>query len=406
MSVYHEKLLELLSIEKTSDQAFLRMKLSFKKEVELLWEIDIDTARKLQVLTDAGNHYKFRLSFYHSWNTTKKQSLSYVTKTYRNESERVYFSCSEKYVKGLQAIKSVSDIDEVYALPDVTVHDPVQSEEPVQKEPESSNNRLTLIAVAVLSAAFIFLLGYSGYDHISQPVYGEEANVIYESPEKEILLKSKREVLLSSSGNYETNAITERNMPAIEVTGLQTFTIPQGSVALTFDDGPTLNTIKITDILNEYQVGGTFFFTGIKIQKHPGYVQYVHENGYSIGNHSMTHVNMNRLNRDEQEKELVVTSELIEELIHEPVELFRPPYGAYNEKTIDLMEEHDHKMVLWDIDPEDWRSRSAEAIINQIHKNDVSGSIILLHESQAVVDALPDIIEYLQEQDLDIVNIK
>ena len=63
-------------------------------------------------------------------------------------------------------------------------------------------------------------------------------------------------------------------------------------------------------------------------------------------------------------------------------------------------------MVLWNNDPKDWKTRNSDRILDDIQSSDVSGSIILLHESQAVIDALPNIVEYLQQFDLEIVNLK
>ena len=52
------------------------------------------------------------------------------------------------------------------------------------------------------------------------------------------------------------------------------------------------------------------------------------------------------------------------------------------------------------------KSNHSDKIFNYVKRSDASGSIILLHETQAVVDALPRIIEYLQAQDLEFVNLQ
>ncbi|MOA06840.1 Peptidoglycan-N-acetylglucosamine deacetylase [compost metagenome] len=67
---------------------------------------------------------------------------------------------------------------------------------------------------------------------------------------------------------------------------------------------------------------------------------------------------------------------------------------------------NDKKMVLWNTDPEDWKSKNADAIYQAIVKSKVNGSIILLHESQATLDALPKIIQFLKNKELDIVNLQ
>ena len=77
-----------------------------------------------------------------------------------------------------------------------------------------------------------------------------------------------------------------------------------------------------------------------------------------------------------------------------------------NQVTENLVHSYNKKIVLWDKDTKDWQTRDAQKIIQYIKSIDATGSIILLHESQAVVDALPTIIEHLQQNGLNIVNLK
>src|SRR5699024_9761153 len=123
--------------------------------------------------------------------------------------------------------------------------------------------------------------------------------------------------------------------------------IPEGSVALTFDDGPSSHSKEIADILTNYQAGGTFFFIGANVQKYPESVRYIYKKGYSIGTHSMHHEDVSQLSYDNQEKELLRARQLVEKITGEQSNLFRPPYGAQGKLTQHLMNEHNSKMVLW-----------------------------------------------------------
>ena len=104
MSVYHEKVLELIAIDRKNDQFFLKLKLIFKQEIEFYWEIDEQLANQLLEIADFEKEYKYRLSFYTFWNPSQKQHRSYITKTYLEESERIYFTCSEEYIQILNDI--------------------------------------------------------------------------------------------------------------------------------------------------------------------------------------------------------------------------------------------------------------------------------------------------------------
>ena len=64
-------------------------------------------------------------------------------------------------------------------------------------------------------------------------------------------------------------------------------------------------------------------------------------------------------------------------------------------------------MVLWNIDPKDWKKRNSEkAIIQHIMKRLKPGSIILLHENQKTVKLLPELIRKIQKKGYACVNLE
>ena len=62
-------------------------------------------------------------------------------------------------------------------------------------------------------------------------------------------------------------------------------------IALTFDDGPGLNTEEILKILDDKQVKATFFMLGNSIEKRPDLVKEVYSKGHEIANHTYNHIN-------------------------------------------------------------------------------------------------------------------
>jgi peptidoglycan/xylan/chitin deacetylase (PgdA/CDA1 family) len=196
------------------------------------------------------------------------------------------------------------------------------------------------------------------------------------------------------------------SIPQLELEEFISFGLPKGYVALTFDDGPSKHSIDIMNVLKKHKVGGTFFFVGTNVKKHPDYVRAIHANGYSVGSHSMTHSQMPSLTYEQQQAELTRVANLIEHITDEKLVLFRPPYGAFDDRTEALSRQQGSKMVLWNRDPEDWLTRDEDKILDYVQHIEASGSIILLHESQAVVDALPKIIKHLQDQGLTIVSLQ
>lgn len=398
---YIGKLLELLSIERDSVQAFLRVRLSFEQEVELLWEIDDHTAESLESIEVLDDRYKYRLSFQGSWDPAKQGYISFLTKTHRDQSEKIYFSCSEKYAEGLNFIRSIETINDISALPFLPVDQPADKPEQVEEKKPATiryNPKLTWTAIIMISIISTILLGYSVHSK------KDEIPLVQKSS-----LNDVTEQAGAKQQEKESVTVSEQSVPGIPIVTLDqpvNYSIPEGMVALTFDDGPTKYTKDIVDVLHKHEVGGTFFFAGVNVGKYPEHVQYVNSNGYAIGSHSMTHTNFAEIPYEKQQKELAEINRLIEGLIDEPVVLFRPPYGASNDDTVELMKQHDNKMVLWNKDTEDWKGHDADVIFDYVESSKASGSIILLHESQEVIDALPKIIKYLQEQNLEIVNLQ
>lgn len=449
MSVYPGKLLELLAVITDNNHSYLKIRLLSEQEVELLWCIDDETAKcLLAVIEPEGTtKYKYRLSFHSSWDSTRNQYVSYLTKTFRDQSHKVYFACSEDYVNELRSIKNEEDTHRLHFLTPCmdTSTDSVQADASRSTRTRiRGKSKHAGLAIAIIAILLVCFLGSSNPPFIYMTASGEHTKSTNSLSTSMNLPPSETETTttitsfkatsytastastdlveptdLSEPEFHESAVPTEvieldtqptsvdlSTIPSVELNKVISYSVPTGNVAITFDDGPSKFTHEIIDVLQEYAVGATFFFVGKNVATYPDAVRYVHTNGYSIGSHSMNHYDLVSLSQEKQEYEVLHTNELIEELISDKVLLFRPPYGSKNQSTLELMNNNDSKMVLWNNDPEDWKSRDADAIYNAVVNSKVNGSIILLHETQATVDALPRIVKYLQKNQLEIVNLQ
>src|SRR3990167_10531443 len=71
----------------------------------------------------------------------------------------------------------------------------------------------------------------------------------------------------------------------------------KGTVALTFDDGPSeIYTPQILAILKKYNIKATFFMVGANAKQHPDLVKQVLADGHAINSHSQTHPLLTKLN--------------------------------------------------------------------------------------------------------------
>ena len=152
-------------------------------------------------------------------------------------------------------------------------------------------------------------------------------------------------------------------------------------VYLTFDDGPTKETSKIIDLLNELNVKATFFLIGDNIEKNIEDAKLIAENGHDIGNHTYSHNRMIFKSPSFIKEEIDKTNELIKTIGYEKEIFFRPPYGKKLFILPQYLNKINQKTVMWNIEPESYEesSKSPEAIANHVKENVRNGSIILLH---------------------------
>lgn len=399
MSDMFEEGIELLGIHKKENQFYLHINLVLDQEIELFWKIDEAMAIPLKEITNFEKKYNYRLYNYTFWNPAQKQDRSYLIKTFHEYNERLYFTCTEAYVQELDQLKHIQSITQIHTLPFLSTKLPDEQKVEVKTKRTTWHfkpyQKLSLITATVISVIFFGYFWYTSLaDHKTEQVEAEEAN---------------SKVILTSAKIPPKKEPIKKEQPAIPVAKLKStvnYTIPKGKVALTFDDGPSEYSKKIVDVLKSYKVGGTFFYIGANVKKHPEYAKYASSNGFSIGSHSMSHTKYTKLPIKKQEQEILQSNQLIKKVTGEPVILTRPPYGAKNNSTVSLARKYDLDIVLWNIDTLDWKSRNSKKIIQAVKKENASGSIILLHESKATLAALPDIIKYLQKQDLEIVSLE
>jgi peptidoglycan/xylan/chitin deacetylase (PgdA/CDA1 family) len=111
---------------------------------------------------------------------------------------------------------------------------------------------------------------------------------------------------------------------------------------------------------------------GSMTKSRKGTLQNMMADGHELANHSYNHQGGAKAIKNQLKK----TDEIIEQITNKKVTLMRPPGGIINNST-----KHSGKsIILWSVDPYDWRDRNVKTITNRILQNTKSGSIILLHD--------------------------
>ncbi|NMB07041.1 MAG: polysaccharide deacetylase [Tissierellia bacterium] len=180
---------------------------------------------------------------------------------------------------------------------------------------------------------------------------------------------------------------------------------------LTFDDGPSPNvTPQILDILDEYDVKATFFVIGNLAEKYPDIIKRINESGHGIGNHSYSHSYKNIYkNTTNFLNELKATDKVLKNILGDSFEsnIIRFPGGSFGQQKAPFRKAAiDNGYSYYD-----WNALNGDAEGKKLSKNKLvqrlksttNGQkklIVLMHDmggKQTTVDALPEIIEYLQQ---------
>ena len=294
------------------------------------------------------------------------------------------------------------------------------------------NRLLKIVACPLLSGLLLAPTVISGYlvyrvNQLEQAVVD-----MRENSDKAQLQVSEAEEIAAGSGNAsaETNNLLNRETELslkedvdslenqlswdIAKTSAEAWDSNEGmhKVYLTFDDGPSRNTDKILDILNEYGVKATFFVVG-KDGFEEQYQRIVAE-GHTLGMHSYSHKYQEIYQSlDSYVKDLNQIQSYLYEMTGENSTIVRFPGGSSNSvshvdmhELISYLNQHGLTYYDWNISSADAgkgyisASQIVSNVMNNVRKYD--SAVILMHDSadrNSTVEALPTIIEKILESE-------
>ena len=172
----------------------------------------------------------------------------------------------------------------------------------------------------------------------------------------------------------------------------------QQTIYLTFDAGYENGcTAKILDTLKKHNISAAFFLVGNYIQRNGDLVRRMVQEGHTVGNHTMHHYDMSRIQEQEAfSKELTELEALFRETTGQELpKYYRPPQGIYSEKNLEMAKELGYKTVFWSLAYVDWKNDDQpdpEASLAKLLKRTHNGAVVLLHSTSQtnakILDAL------------------
>lgn len=205
----------------------------------------------------------------------------------------------------------------------------------------------------------------------------------------------------------------QEKYPELYVEASEEYTPEPGTVYLTFDDGPSANTVTLLDILDELGVKATFFLVGTAVDKYPELVQEIARRGHTIGLHANNHEYTALYESvDSFLEDYETLSQKIELLTGIRPNIFRFPGGSINTynnglymQLIAEMTRRGYAYYDWNVSAEDAVAtpRSSETIKKDVKAQiaNFSYSIVLMHDSagkETTVEAVRTLVPELQGQ--------
>ncbi|WP_235734449.1 polysaccharide deacetylase family protein [Nocardioides alcanivorans] len=177
-------------------------------------------------------------------------------------------------------------------------------------------------------------------------------------------------------------------------------------IALTFDDGPGLDTQRLLKILERRKAKATFFLVGTMVRARPQAAKQIVRGGHEVGVHTMGHPDLTKLSDKWVTWQLRQTKQLITKTTGVRPTLSRPPYGATDARVLRIHGELGLSEVLWDVDTTDWKIRDAGHVsrtgIQQARRN----SVVLMHDIRpTTVDAVDSMIRGLRQRGFTLVTV-
>ena len=202
----------------------------------------------------------------------------------------------------------------------------------------------------------------------------------------------------------ETIPTASVNNKLLPIYNVQTDT---NKVALTMNCAWNADDIdQILEVLKQNNVKITFFLVGDWTDKFPEAVKKIYEDGHEIASHSNTHPHVNNLTYEENIEEIEKSNEKIEKITGQRTQIYRAPYGEYNNTVIQAAQDKGYYTIQWSLDTLDYTGLTGDEMWNRIQDKVKAGDIILTHNgTKHTADSLDMLIKNIKQKGFEIVTV-
>ena len=177
-------------------------------------------------------------------------------------------------------------------------------------------------------------------------------------------------------------------------------------VAITYDDGPGELTAQLLDTLKAKDAHASFMVLAPSATAHPDLLRRMKAEGHTVGNHTASHRELNKLSPSDVDGEIKAGAAAIKAATGENPRWMRPPYGATNGTVDAAAKANGQAQALWSVDTVDWKDRNSEHVCEAAVSGAQPGSIVLMHDIHATtVGAADCVIDGLRAKGLEPVSL-
>lgn len=176
-------------------------------------------------------------------------------------------------------------------------------------------------------------------------------------------------------------------------------------IYLTFDDGPHPEiTPWILEQLDKYNAKATFFCLGENASAYPDILQKIKASGHAIGSHGEAHLDGWKISKSAYEENILKGKTTLQTILHEELNLFRPPYGKFKHKV-----HPQQKTIMWSLMMGDFdQSVSSKKCLARLMRAK-PGDIVVVHDNakarKHLQYGLPKFLEFCKENNYSLEKI-
>lgn len=151
--------------------------------------------------------------------------------------------------------------------------------------------------------------------------------------------------------NMDSIAVSAQPQPAKKNLPIYCVDTDEKKVAISFDAAwGADDTEELLTILKNNDVKATFFLCGYWVDKYPEEVKRIYEEGHEIGNHSNTHPHGSQISLEKNKNEIMEVHKKVKDLLGYDMNLYRPPFGEYNDTVLQAAKEVGYHTIQWDVE--------------------------------------------------------